>query len=68
MKIGPKHILEDDINLKETIPSAESVIEMLPEDDRQRIRIKYQEKLERRMKEYDRGKEDKRVLEKMKKQ
>ena len=64
LKIGPKHILEDCINLKETIPKAESIIEMLPENDRQRI--KYQEELERRMRGCNWDKEDRRVLEMMK--
>ena len=64
--MGPKHILSDGSNLKETMPRAESIIEMLPEDNRQRIRIKYQEELERRIKECYRDKEDRTVLEMMK--
>ena len=51
--MGPKHILEDGKNLKEKIPRTKSVIEMLPENDRQRIRVKYQEELKRRMRECD---------------
>ena len=35
LKMGPKHILEDNINQKETIPRAESIIEMLTEKDKE---------------------------------
>ena len=66
LKMGPKYTLEDSVNLKETIPRTKSVIEMLPENERQRIRNKYQEEFEKRMREYDKDREDRRVLEEMK--
>ena len=65
LKMGPKHILKDSINLKETTPRAESVIEMLLENDRQRFRFKYQKELERRMRKCDRDREERRDLERM---
>ena len=52
--------------MKETIPRAESIMEMLPEEKRPRVRIKYQEESEKRMREIDRDREDRKILEKMK--
>ena len=53
--------------MKETIPRAESIIEMLPEKIRPRVRVNFQEELEKRMREINRDREDRKILEKMKK-
>ena len=66
LEIGPKHILEDSINLKETIPRTKSVIEMLLKNDRHRFRVRYQGELERKMRECYKDREDRLVLKKTK--
>ena len=63
--MGPKHILEDSTNLRESTKGW-----VYYWDDTRKwhakSRVKYQKELERRMREYDRDREDKKILEMMK--
>ena len=62
LKLGPKHILDENIDLRETIPRVETAMEKIPAEFRPIVRMKYQEEIEKRIREGNRDVEDRRVL------
>ena len=66
LKLGPKHILEEGIDLRETIPRVETATEKIPAEFRQMVRTKYQEEMEKKIREKNRDGEDRRVLTRIK--
>ena len=66
LKLGSKHILEEGRDLRETIPRVETAIEKIPAEFRQMVRTKYQEEMEKKICEKNRDGEDRRILNRIK--